>query len=302
MSEHERETKRVEYRWLQYIVSHLSGDRSTVGLLHWDGQTLRSSFRDDAFGPAEPMQRQALHFTLVDIRREVGRVARHVDREARLDFGLKELFAVREGLGAALYWAPVGSARVSDPAAHFVELCGLLRLEAPAPPVRDPSRLTREVIRGELLALGERFYESYPTQVDVEHSVRRIHEYRAPLSWLNGGWHHTVPFSLASARGEKRHELVQRLIGMIDLSIPRGHVPVVVAALPALHETLPAEVASEEARLREALGERNAKLVVASPSSEGVDFGPLVGMIETDIGHRLEVGVDSTLKIRVNGT
>jgi hypothetical protein len=297
MSGQTREVKRVEYRWLQSIVAHLSGDRVTVGLLHWDGVALRSAFREDAFGEAEPMPRDVLCLTLLDSQREVTKVAREVEREARLDFGLKQLVDVREGLGAAFYWAPLGEARVSDPAAHFAELCGLLRLEPLRSKARDMSRLTREVIRDELVTLGQRLYEAYPARVDVEHPVRRIHEYKAPLSWLNGRWHHTLPFSLANVRGEKRLELVQRLVGMIDLSIPREHVPVVVAALPVPDERQPNEAAIEEARLREALGERQGRLVIATPTAEGIDLGPLAKMIEADIGLTVEVG--SVVKVGV---
>ena len=33
--------KRIEYRFLQIILSHVAGDRVTLGLLHWDGEHMR---------------------------------------------------------------------------------------------------------------------------------------------------------------------------------------------------------------------------------------------------------------------
>jgi hypothetical protein len=275
-----REAKRVEFRWLQFFVSHVSNAQLTVGLLHWDGMTLRYAFNAGPFDLCEPAQRAALWQTLRDIEREVGQVAADLGGRGRApEVGLKALFSVREGVGASLYWAPVETSSTVDAAAHFASLRGSLRLDE----TQSPPHVTAETLRAELVSLAEHLHEAHPTRVFAEREVRRHYAYRAPLSWVNGKWHHAVPLSLDGKTRRQREREVERLIGLFELALPRGDVPVVVAAFGARRPRPHDRRADEEAHVRRLLEERNVRLMVAS-RGEGVDLQSLAELVNADVG------------------
>ena len=122
--------KTIAHRMLQIILSHESGDRITVALLHWDGEHLRVASSLAGLAMLEPDERDAFRTTILDIVGEVERVVRRIEDAPapRPDTTLAELYPVREGLGAALYWTPVSTARPSDPDAHFEMLAREMRL------------------------------------------------------------------------------------------------------------------------------------------------------------------------------
>ncbi len=122
--------KSIEYRFLQIILSHVAGDRLTLGLIHWDGERPRvgSSFASPALH--DLAQGDILQRT---VKAKLARAAGQAE-QARAGLGLKEVVPVREGLGSALYWSPIRASLASNPEAHFLELCKSLRLEVTAMP------------------------------------------------------------------------------------------------------------------------------------------------------------------------
>jgi hypothetical protein len=123
--------KKVGVRLLQIILSHVSGDRITVAVLHWDGEHLRVASSLAGLAMLEPDERDGFRTAILDIVGEAEKVARRVEETPapEPERSLAEIFPVREGLGASLYWTPVSTARPSDPAAHFQHLVRELHLE-----------------------------------------------------------------------------------------------------------------------------------------------------------------------------
>ena len=123
--------KKVGLRLLQIILSHVSGDRITVALLHWDGECLRVASSLAGLAMLEPEERDGFRVAVLDIVGEAEKVARRIEQApgARPEIGLAEVFPVREGLGAALYWTPVATLQTSRPEAHFDGLVRELHLD-----------------------------------------------------------------------------------------------------------------------------------------------------------------------------
>src|SRR5689334_6733314 len=97
--------KTVEFRFLQYVISHAGGDRITVALLHWDGSRLRVVHSLAGLAICEPAQRDVVRKTVAVLVRRAEELAEQLDSDPRLNTGLADLFPVREGLGGALYWS-----------------------------------------------------------------------------------------------------------------------------------------------------------------------------------------------------
>ncbi|HUE29210.1 MAG TPA: hypothetical protein VMP89_20715 [Solirubrobacteraceae bacterium] len=123
--------KKVGVRLLQIILSHESGDRITAAVLHWDGEHLRVASSLAGLVMLEPEERDGFRVAILAIVGEAEKVARRIEETPgpRPEMGLAEVFPVREGLGASLYWTPVSTLRTSDPAAHFEGLVRELHLE-----------------------------------------------------------------------------------------------------------------------------------------------------------------------------
>jgi hypothetical protein len=139
--------KTVEFRYLQVITNHLSGDRVTVGLAHWDGSALR-------FACAVASLRG--HTGFVHIERAVRAIERSItqrDEELRsassgvlVSRTLAELAPGSELIGDALVWSEVRRGITGDSAAHFTELgskLGLLRRHADNEPAAHAQRLRK---------------------------------------------------------------------------------------------------------------------------------------------------------------
>jgi len=122
-------SKTVEFRYLQVITNHLSCDRVTVGLAHWDGSALR-------FACAVASLRN--HAGFVEIQRAVRAIKQSMtrlgERLARANStrrGPKLLAALAPGselVGDALVWSEVRRGITGDAAAHFTELGSMLGL------------------------------------------------------------------------------------------------------------------------------------------------------------------------------
>jgi len=120
--------KPIEYRFLQIIVSHVTGDRLTLALIHWDGERLRVASSFASLSSRVTAQEDIVRRTVLA---KLARAARQAE-QAPAGLGLKQVVPVREGLGAALYWSPIRASLASDPEAHFQELCESLQLETSA--------------------------------------------------------------------------------------------------------------------------------------------------------------------------
>jgi len=222
---------KVEFRLLQVILSPVSGDRLTVALLHWDGEVLRAASSTHALRALERDHREGLRVAIDEIVRKMERTARHLAEKPVLDIGLAHIYPVREGFGAALYWAPIACVETMDAAAHFAELRHELRLD------REPTARTRRMsyfdLYGQLVAVGHkmRLEKSFQQWVRTDVVVKFDTTYQAPVSWKNGCWHHAVPLSLDGLRPPQMEEVVQQAYGRVELSFPKPDVPVLVPVL-----------------------------------------------------------------------
>jgi hypothetical protein len=130
--------KQVEFRLLQLVISHVSGDKQTLALLHWDGVTLRVAGAAGALGVVEPVHRDAVRATAQAWIRRARHAASLLGSNLEpSDRSLADVFPVRAGLGAALLWTPVTTFQVGDAAAHFDALVRELVLDREALSVDD---------------------------------------------------------------------------------------------------------------------------------------------------------------------
>jgi hypothetical protein len=246
---------KVEFRLLQVILSPVSGDRVTVALLHWDGALLRVASSTAALRALERDHREGLRVAIQEAVRKAERKARSLAEEPVLDMGLAHVFPVREGFGAALYWAPITSVETADAEAHFTELRRELRLERE--PLGRTRRMTYSEIYDELTTIGRkmRLDENVQPWVRTDYVVKLETSYKPPVSWKNGRWHHAVPMSLDGLRPPQMDEVVQHAYGLVELSFPKSDVAVLVPVLPR-ESALEVSGQQELDILRGALGSR----------------------------------------------
>lgn len=114
----------IEYRYLQVVLSHEADERLTLGLIYWDGSSMRVAY-------SKVKMRMLLNLCGADYSAiPVGaRALLDSAAKVRRRGSLSKVYPVREGFGAALYWSPVHKARPSDAYLLFRELCRLARLE-----------------------------------------------------------------------------------------------------------------------------------------------------------------------------
>jgi hypothetical protein len=272
-------TRTVEYRLLQLVVSHLSGDRLTVGLLHWDGKALRIASSRAPFAMIRAPHRAAIRETATEFLRSAHAVADRMETKSRLNLGLKEIFPVREGMGAALHWTPVASIDAHDAVGHFEELRASLHLDERTS--NAERHVTRANLRARLVALGEELQPLAPSRVLVRHTVKHKQTFVSPVSWKNGKWHDAVPVTF-DGRVDGYDLVAQRLVGLVELAIPLDHVPVIVAVLPSDHSSR-ARAESEAATVKECLVGRKAEVLSSGRGESGVDLAGLAARIRNDV-------------------
>jgi hypothetical protein len=268
----------VEFRLLQYVISHVGGDRITVALLHWDGARLRVAHSLVGLVVCDAAQRDVLRKTVEVLVSRADELAEQMESTPRLNTGLADLFPVREGLGGALYWTPVVEIETAAPEAHFAELASSLRLggeENRAPRPFSSARLSRQ-----LAGVGRELLIRAPDHIRVEAPVRNVKEYRSPLSWKNGAWHHAVPFSLHGMDETAITREVERLYGLTQLAIPEEEVPVLVVAIPN-DEQLSKRTKQEAKVVKQAT--LHCLIVPTLVSARRADLTKLRSQIERDI-------------------
>lgn len=271
---------KVEFRLLQFIISHLTGDRVSVALLHWDGTELRVASSLDHLSVCEAAQRDVVRTSVKVIVRRAKNAARDVAREPQLNLGLQQLFPVREGLGGALYWAPVTAAETADAAAHFAQLSGTLKLDRERG--HHTRRVSSRVLGRQLVLVGEELKASAPNRIKTESSVKLKKEFLSPLSWKNGRWHHAVPFSLDGLDAEEIDREVERLVGLVELAVPLADVPVLVALVPE-GATAAKRMRSEARLVCQTLEKRRCEMLTASLRGKDVQFDQVRKRIQRDI-------------------
>lgn len=274
--------KRVEFRLLQLVRSHVSGDKLTLALVHWDGETLRVARSLAPLAVVEPAYRDGVRATAKEWIRRARELAAQLEAGRQLHLeGLGELFPVRQGLGAALLWTPLTSVQTADPEAHFASLRHELHLDHLDQ--RRRRRIKPGMLHDDLVALGEQLRTTLgkDERLRVGQKVQEQLPFTSPLSWKNGRWHHAVPFSLDGLDSEQRDREAERLYGLVQLAIPTKDVPVVVA-VPA-RDSSSKDVQRVTKVLRRLLSERDGDWIVPARKRWTIDLDVLAERVRRDV-------------------
>ena len=275
--------KQVEFRFLQLLVSHVSGDRVTLGMIHWDGEKLRMSSSFSHLSFCDAVRRDVVKRTVTAKLRRAERQGREAAKRGEKGqslFGLEDLVRVREGLGSSLYWSPVQKSRTHDAEAHFESLKAQTRLRPEYQ--AEPPPITNKLLTNQLLLEGDWLRTQSPERVRLSNKVHRLQTFTAPISWKNGNWHHTLPFSLDGLDEGQMAKRVRELIGTVDLCIPTDDVPVPIVVFP--QSAALAEVAKREAEIAKECLERRGGCVLIAQRSEGeLSLSPVLERIRSDL-------------------
>jgi hypothetical protein len=272
---------KVQFRFLQLVLSHVTGDKVSVALLHWDGETLRVASSLEPLAVCAPEQRSAIQATVKTFVSRAKQRARELSAEQKpLDSGLADLFRVREGLGSALYWSPVAAVDTRGPADHFEALCSVARLDRQKR--RSPRRYSANDLSKDLIQMGRELSAIAPDRVRVDTTVERTKAYQSPLSWKNGHWHHAMPFAVHGLEPDDVDAEVARVIGLVQLALPEGDVPVVVAALPPDPNSAKATRAEAKLICGE-LADRGCEVVTTKLAGRHAELAQVRRRIERDI-------------------
>lgn len=275
----------IEFRVLQLVTSHVAGDRVTLAVVHWDGSELRVAQSMRGLRFIEKAHHEGIKVAVSAVVKAAQNLARSMRNKSTrpLSVGLAHLFPVREGEGGALSFSPVMTSRTKHGKAHFERLCKELRLrKEPAP--KTKKKVTTKQVSSALVAWGEKLRDD-PAAHDrlfVHHQVADKLPYESPLSWMNGKWHHAIPVSLDGVEPADIAREVQRIYGVIGLSMPKDDVPVLVAAVSgnALGVNEGVELLTQCAR--EAAGD--AEVVVAESHGDGeLELGSFFDRVRRDV-------------------
>lgn len=232
----------VHYRILHYRRGGALGDRLVLGLVHWDGATLRSAFKEGRVSASGLSGDDSAVRGAVRAFRALADECAPADDEPTSLLSLEDLFRVPSGVGSALAWSPMKFAEPSRPEAHFESLCALHRLTKSEKVEQD--RLTRQRLAEGLRTLGERLRDEHgygPDKLRVgEAPAGGRLSYTPPLSWKNGVWHHAVPVSFDTSADERMTERAFAASGVLVQGITPSELPVVVLAMPPSPEKLKA--------------------------------------------------------------
>lgn len=274
--------ERVEFRFLQVVVSHMSGDRVTLGLIHWDGVTLRVAHSFAHLGFCAADQREIVRRTVLSKLRRASKQAQAMTKRGGFMFGLQHLVPVREGLGSSVLWAPVQVSRTTNPEAHFKLLRDQVRLDEGPRPEHVP--ITNKELTHRLLAVGQLLEAQAPDRIRLSNGVRHRQSFTVPMSWKNGKWHHAVPYSLDGLDEAAMAKRTRELVGIVQLCLPLGDVPVPVLVCPDPPQL--ANIAREQAEiLRESLEKRDVHIVATQRTDDGFSLDPLLAEIREAVAH-----------------
>lgn len=274
----------VEFRYLQVVTNALAGDRATVGLVHWDGTSLRFVFATGAVRALATYD--DIDHSVAALERAMRRRVRHIKPGPTIfPRALGEFLPDAEmRTGDALVWSPVHVGFARDAQGHFDELQERLGLRARLPKGRHAFA---KVLRDALEELAQDLQPRWGDElVRPAHKVRSHYEYIAPISWKNGNWNHAVPVSLAVDLASDLHANVRDAIARVVTSVPSADTPVLVAVLP--QDQAKAVAAEQEAQyMRDALRPREARLtkVRMRVDTGSLDVDPVRQMIERDVAH-----------------
>ena len=118
----------VHYRILHYRRGGALGDRLVLGLVHWDGVTLRRAFNEGRVSASGLSRDDSAVRGAVRAFRALADEHAPAGEGSASMLSLEELFRVPSGVGSALAWTPVQLAEPSRPEAHFESLCALHQL------------------------------------------------------------------------------------------------------------------------------------------------------------------------------
>lgn len=225
-------SREVEFRLLQFVTNIVGDERVTVGLVHWDGGTLRSAWEPERVPSEAP----------------AGGAARELIRALRDDAaerapvgqapvgGLAEVYPVREGHGSRLFWDTLRQGWATSGERDFLVLAEALALR-PARERREasgPTRLPRsESFRDALIGLGNTLSGRLdPARFEINRRVVGLGELVSPISWMNGRWHHSFPLNLHKPDPKAVNTRVATALGTLEIAVPQSEVGVIVAQTP----------------------------------------------------------------------
>jgi hypothetical protein len=240
----------VESRFLQVLVSAVTGDRVTIGLMHWDGVLLRSMLNLSSVPLLLKSERKQLG---QEARAQLKRATRAAREAApngqRTILGLGHVLERVDFGSERLRWTSSQMSQVDEPLVHFHGVCESLGF-GKRRGVSEESRI--RALRKELGVLGEEMERQGQGAVQTEHVVSFRHALRSPISWKNGRWHHVVVANFDRKLARSISEEAEQVLGRVRLSIPLEDRGVVVVLMPS-DETLRACAESEVAALAEQL-------------------------------------------------
>lgn len=264
----------VELRFLHVLVSPVSGDRVTVGLMHWDGTTIRTACAFHALPPWFALGREDLESTVRALLRRAAKRSEK-DPRARSMLGLSDAAPVAEGFGASLFWSPVVRAQTGDPEAHFGSVAAEVHLVEDA---TVGAASYARAMRKDLIELGKSLARQEPERIRVSQPVGTLLQITPPVSWLNGRWHHALPIHLHRDRMERPAFTV---VGQVVCAIPDDERAVVVVDVPE-QGTREREAMREVNALRDALAGKQTDVLAVHGRTEMARV--IRAKIERDIG------------------
>ncbi len=272
----------LEFRYLQVVTNALAGDRTTVGLLHWDGSELRYSFSLTAVRALDTFDDIDQAVRALD--RMLARTRRALDPSLALfPKSLEALLRLETKTGDALVWSSVRRGISADAVGHYAELRAKLGLLPRLPRGRHAmARQLRSALEALALDLLPKWGEEL---VKSSNKVRGHYAYSSPISWKNGAWNHALPVSLDVESTADMQSNVRETIARAVTSIPEHDTPVLVAVLPQ-GEARALEASQEAEYMRKAIGPR-ARLakVQMRVDDSALDVAPVRDLVEQDVSH-----------------
>ena len=281
-------SRTLEFRYLQVVTNAISGDRRTIGLVHWDGERVRFDYSTTPLAGLESSE---------DLEKAARGLADKLEPLLRqhhpIELFNRELSEVIPGStknGDSLVWSETHRGFATNAEAHFEQLYGALGLleGTRTAATKVSSRAISEAL--DQLALE---FDSVADYVKRSWEVQGHFTYRSPLSWVNGTWNHTVPLNLDVDSPSELERHVRDTLARVWTSFPEGEVPVVVAVMPVDSEGPIHRAAKEAEYVRKELSAKKARLAKCTASGATVASGPTIDtsplreMIRADVAQHL---------------